>query len=88
MNNTPTVKADATPARPGTLGIPALKAPSGINPAEIDRRIAALEKRTGHELELRGDEGGYYVFNWSVGDALGEGPTRELALDSAEENAP
>jgi hypothetical protein len=76
-----TVRADSEPARPGTLGLP----PCPRVPHEF--RLAALEKRTGHELELRGDEGHYYVFNWSIGDALGEGPTRDLALDSAEENA-
>lgn len=76
-----TVKADAAPARPGTLGILPQDIPYAL-------RLVALELRTGHELELRGDEGHYYVFNWSIGDALGEGPTRELALDSAEENAP
>jgi hypothetical protein len=84
--NTPTVKAESTPARAGTLGIQPLRAPSGINPAEIDRRIAVLEKRTGHELEMRGDEGFYFLFDWSCGDAAGEGRTREEALESAEEN--
>jgi hypothetical protein len=78
--NTPTVKAESTPARPGTLGLP----PCPKVPHEF--RLAALRERTGHDLELRGDGGGFYVFDWDVGDALGEGPTRELALDCAEEN--
>lgn len=50
---------------------------------EIERRISALEQRTGHELEMRGDEGHYYLFDWSVGDAAGEGATREEAIEAA-----
>jgi hypothetical protein len=76
-------ECDDTP-RAGTLGIGAPKTPTRLGPYET---LAELTRRTGHDLELVSREWGYYVWDHDAGDALGEGATREAALDCAEENA-
>jgi hypothetical protein len=82
--NTPTVKAESvSPIRPGLLGIGAPRTPTRLGPYET---LAELTRRSGHEFELLHAAHGWFVWDETVGDAAGEGATREEALESAMEN--
>jgi hypothetical protein len=72
---------DAVPARAGTLGI-------GTPPAPLEFLLNALERATGHEVELRYSEAGEQWIVWDefIGDAMGEGRTRIEAVSLAVEN--
>jgi hypothetical protein len=81
MNQTPTVKADrVAPVRPGLLGLGVPGVPSNMGPYGA---LIELSRRTGHSFELVSSEFGFYVWDTVVGDAAGEGATRDEALESA-----
>lgn len=84
MSNTQTIPStDIAPARAGFLGIGIPRSPSNLGAYET---LAALTRRSGHEYELLSAAFGWFVWDATVGDAAGEGATREEALCSALEN--
>lgn len=88
---TPTIKAESTPARAGTLGISYPRLPSDVFPydfAQAERDISTLAWLSGRELELMTGEDRfgrdrYTVFDSTIGDAITEGPTAYAAVDDA-----
>jgi hypothetical protein len=70
--------------RPGLLGISyPPPARSNLGPYEA---LAELTRRTGHQYELCHAAFGWFVWDTVVGDAAGEGATREEALEAALEH--
>jgi hypothetical protein len=77
MTSTATTPApDSVPARPGTLGLNEPKSPLAFI-------VSELERVSGHELELITSGEGYALFDWTVGDAMSEGPTRAECVANA-----
>jgi len=82
MSNAQTTPATDIPAiRCGTLGI-SYPPPARTNLGAYEA-LAELTRRSGDQFELLHGSFGWFVWNSTVGDAAGEGATREEALEAA-----